>query len=220
MSFRPTRQPRTLILILFLLSGSAGLVYEIVWMKMLTLIIGNTIFATTTVLTSFMGGLALGSFLAGRFVDRRTDHLKVYGILEGAIGAYALVLPLLLGWTEPLFRFIYQDFHTSFYVFGLLRFLVCGFVLLIPTTMMGATLPVLSKYFVERQSQLGWTIGKLYGVNTFGAVAGALKRQIRLHAAPKETRIEKRERQPQCCSRALKTGLKSGSASCRLQYPR
>ncbi len=143
-------------------------------MKMLTLIIGNTVFSTTTVLTSFMGGLALGSFLAGKFVDRRTDHLKIYGILEGAIGAYALILPVLFGWTEPLFRFIYQNFHTSFYGFGLLRFLVCGMVLLIPTTMMGATLPVLSKYFVERQSQLGWTIGKLYGVNTFGAVAGSL----------------------------------------------
>ncbi|MCH8967337.1 MAG: fused MFS/spermidine synthase, partial [Planctomycetes bacterium] len=169
-----SRQTRTLILILFLLSGSAGLVYEIVWMKMLTLIIGSTTFATTTVLTSFMGGLALGSFVAGKFVDRRTDHLKIYGILEGAIGAYALALPMLLGWTEPLFRFIYQNFHTSFYTFGLLRFLVCGLVLLIPTTLMGATLPVLSKYFVERQSRLGWTIGKLYGVNTFGAVAGAL----------------------------------------------
>ena len=169
-----TRRTRALILTFFVLSGSTGLVYEIVWMKMLTLTIGNTVFSTTTVLTAFMGGLALGSFLAGRFADRLTEPLKVYAILEGAIGVYALVLPLLIGWTEPLFRLIYQDFHTSFYAFSLLRFLVCGAILLVPTTLMGATLPVLSKYFVDRPTQLGWTIGKLYGANMFGAVMGSM----------------------------------------------
>jgi spermidine synthase len=62
---------------LFLLvSGSCGLIYEIIWMKMLTLVIGNTVFSITTVLTAFMGGLALGSFPAGRFIDKIKDPLK------------------------------------------------------------------------------------------------------------------------------------------------
>jgi spermidine synthase len=161
-----------LILLFLLLSGSCGLVYEILWMKMLTLVIGNTVFAVTTVLTAFMGGLALGSFLAGRFSDRIKNPLKTYGILEGGIGLYALLLPLLITGTEPLFRSVYQGLDPSFYTFGLLRFLVCGILLLVPTTLMGATLPVLSQYFVAGQTHLGRSVGLLYGVNTFGAVLG------------------------------------------------
>jgi spermidine synthase len=156
-----------------LISGSCGLVYEILWMKMLTLVIGNTVFSTTTVLTAFMGGLALGSFLAGRFIDKIKDPLRTYGILEGGIGAYALLVPLFIAGTEPLFRIIYQGINPSFYAFSLLRFFVCGIILLVFTTLMGATLPVLSKYFVEKQTHVGWNVGMLYGVNTFGAVLGS-----------------------------------------------
>jgi spermidine synthase len=167
------RWTRPLILAFLLVSGSCGLIYEILWMKMLTLVIGNTVFSITTVLTAFMGGLALGSFLAGRFIDKIKDPLRTYGILEGGIGAYALLLPLFIAGTEPLFRIIYQSIDPSFYAFSLLRFFVCGIILLVPTTLMGATLPVLSKYFVERPTHLGWTVGMLYGVNTFGAVLGS-----------------------------------------------
>jgi spermidine synthase len=125
------------------------------------------------VLTAFMGGLALGSFLAGKFIDKIKDPLRTYGFLEGGIGLYALLLPLLIAGTEPLFRIIYQGLNPSFYTFSLLRFVVCGIILLVPATLMGATLPVLSKHFVERQSQVGWNVGLLYGVNTLGAVLGS-----------------------------------------------
>jgi spermidine synthase len=127
---------KPLILLFLLLSGSCGLVYEILWMKMLTLVIGNTVFSITTVLTAFMGGLALGSYLAGRFSDKIKNPLKTYGIMEGGIGLYALLLPLLIAGTEPLFRLVYQGLDPSFYTFGLLRFFVCGILLLVPTTLM------------------------------------------------------------------------------------
>jgi spermidine synthase len=169
----PFRRTRPLILAFLFVSGSCGLIYEILWMKMLTLVIGNTVFAITTVLTAFMGGLALGSFLAGRFIDKIKDPLRTYGIMEGGIGVYALLLPLFIAGTEPLFRIIYQGINPSFYTFSLLRFVVCGIILLIPTTLMGATLPVLSKYFVEKPLDLGLNVGMLYGVNTFGAVLGS-----------------------------------------------
>ena len=169
----PSDRARPLILAFLLVSGSCGLIYEIVWMKMLTLVIGNTVFSITTVLASFMGGLALGSFLAGRLIDKIKDPLKTYGLLEGAIGAYALLLPLLLAGTEPLFRFVYQNLDPSFYTLSLLRFLVSGVILLVPTTLMGATLPVLSQYFVDRQGRLGWNVGLVYGLNTCGAVMGS-----------------------------------------------
>jgi len=133
----PRQLANPLILLFLLLSGACGLIYEILWMKMLTLVIGNTVFSITTVLTAFMGGLALGSFLAGRFIDKIKDPLRTYAILEGGIGLYALLLPLLVSGTEPFFRFVYQDLHPSFYTFGLLRFLVCGLLLLVPTTLMG-----------------------------------------------------------------------------------
>ncbi len=169
----PSHRIRPVILAFLLVSGSCGLIYEILWMKMLTLVIGNTVFSITTVLASFMGGLALGSFLAGRLIDNIKNPLRAYGVLEGAIGAYALLLPVLLAGTEPLFRFVYQNLDPSFYTLSLLRFLVCGLILLVPTTLMGATLPVLSKYFVESRGHLGWNVGLLYGVNTLGAVLGS-----------------------------------------------
>jgi len=162
-----------LILVFLLLSGSCGLIYEIVWMKMLTLVIGNTVFAITTVLAAFMGGLALGSHLAGRLEDRIRQPLKTYGLLEGGIGVYALLLPVLIAGTEPFFRIVYQNIGTSFYIFILLRFVICGILLLVPTILMGATLPVLSKYFVANPSHIGGAVGLLYGVNTLGAVLGS-----------------------------------------------
>jgi len=161
-----------MILLCLLLSGACGLIYEILWMKMLTLTMGNTVFSITTVLTAFMGGLALGSFLAGRAIEKIKNPLNTYALLEGGIGLYALLLPWLIAGTEPLFRVVYQNFDPSWYAFGLLRFFVCGLLLLAPTILMGATLPVLSQYFAAGCARLGRTVGLLYGVNTLGAVLG------------------------------------------------
>lgn len=164
---------KPLILLLLFLSGTCGLIYEIVWIKMLTIVIGNTVFSITTVLTAFMGGLALGSFLAGMLSDKIKNPLRSYGLLEGGIGIYALLLPIFIGWTEPLFRFIYQNTDVSFYSFSILRFVICGILLLIPTALMGATLPILSKYLTKESSRIGETAALLYGVNTLGAVLGS-----------------------------------------------
>jgi len=162
-----------LVLFFFFLSGAVGLIYEIIWTRLLRLIMGNTVFSITTVLCAFMGGLALGSFLGGKIIDRRTDALRIYAFLEGAIGIYSLFLPVIIKATEMFYRPIYQNYHTSFYLFSLIRFLFCGVLLLLPTTLMGATLPVLTKFFVRASDRIGWTIGKLYAVNTFGAVLGS-----------------------------------------------
>ncbi len=169
-----SKDARRWILTLLLLSGSCGLIYEVLWMKLLTLVIGNTVFSITTVLSAFMGGLALGSFLGGRLLHRFREPLKIYAILEAGIGVCALLLPLAIASTAPLFRFVYQVLDPSFYTLGLLRFVVCGIILLIPATLMGATLPVLCRYFSARRNEPGWTVGLLYGVNTSGAVLGSL----------------------------------------------
>lgn len=167
------RYPRFPIYSLFFLSGTCGLIYEIVWTRLLTLVLGSTTHSISTVLTAFMGGLALGSFIAGRLITGRRDELKVYGLLEGFIGIYCLAIPLIMRLFTPFYTSVYQSLGDSPYLFSLVRFAVSFSVLLVPTTLMGATLPVLTKYFARRKETLGGTVGKVYAVNTFGAVLGS-----------------------------------------------
>ncbi len=91
-----------LILFCFLLSGLSSLIYEVLWVRMLTLIFGSTTFAVSTVLTAFMGGLALGSFLFGRWIDRSPNPVPIYGWLETGIGVYALLVPSIFAGLVPL----------------------------------------------------------------------------------------------------------------------
>jgi spermidine synthase len=168
-----TTFPGAPVLAAFFVSGACGLIHEVVWTRLLRHVMGNTTFAITTVLCAFMAGLALGSYLAGRIVDRRNDPLRVFAFLEGTIGVYCLLLPWLIDGMQPLYKVLYQHTHTTFYVFGLIRFLFSGLILLVPATFMGATLPVLTKFFTRSPERLGWSVGTLYAVNTFGAVLGA-----------------------------------------------
>ncbi|MBI1853065.1 MAG: fused MFS/spermidine synthase [Planctomycetes bacterium] len=169
-----TREPsRRLILLCFLLSGVAGLIYEIVWTKLLGLVLGNTVFSITTVLTAFMGGLALGSYVAGRLGDRIRNPLRAYGLLEIAIGAYCVAIPFLIAAAEPIFRAFYRNYEGSPTTLALARAAIAGVILLPPTTLMGATLPILARFFVSRLDGMAGSLGRLYGLNTLGAVIGA-----------------------------------------------
>ena len=140
-------------------------------------IIGNAPFAVSIILTIFMGGLGLGSYLAGRVVDRIKEPLalvKIYGLLELAIGAYAIVIPLLLTAFRPLQAILYNGLYGYFIIYNLLTFAVCSVILSIPVICMGATLPILCRFYVARLSHLGTHAGRLYGLNTIGAAFGAL----------------------------------------------
>lgn len=163
---------RSIVLILFFLSGCAGLVYEVVWSRMLALIFGSTVFAVTTVLTAFMAGMALGGFYFGRLIDRRGDPLKVYACLQAGIGIFALLLPFILKGVGLTYIAVHRSLQTSFYLLSIIKFILCFAVLITPATFMGGTLPVISKFFANRINRLGWSIGLLYAVNTFGAVLG------------------------------------------------
>ena len=160
------------VLVLFFLSGATGLVYEVVWHRMLVLVFGSTAFATATILASFMFGLALGSFCFGRLVDRYREPLKLYAYLEAGIGVFAILFPFILSGVTTVYVAVYQHFDTTFYLFSLLRFLLSFLILVIPSFLMGGTLPVLSKLFVRDFGRLGSGIGSLYGTNTLGAVVG------------------------------------------------
>lgn len=156
----------------FFLSGFSSLVFEVLWERLLMQVFGSTTFAISTLLTAFMSGLALGSIIGGRIARRLKRPLLVYGILEGCIGLYGLLVPLLLGALPGLYRLIFNEYLESFYIFSLLRFVAVFLVLLLPTTLMGATLPIVSQWIAQRAHAFEGKIGLLYGMNTFGACAG------------------------------------------------
>ena len=163
----------SIILILIFLSGASGLVYEVVWQRVLNLVFGNTTFATATIVASFMGGLALGSFVFGRLADRFKKPLRLYAYLEFGIGLFALAFPFILSGITALYVSIQQQIATTFYLSSLMKFGLCFLVLIVPSFLMGGTLPVMGKFFVRKLEKLGRGVGGLYGFNTLGGVLGA-----------------------------------------------
>ena len=134
-------------------------------------------FAVSIILTVFMGGLGLGSFLAGKTTDLIKHPLKLvrmYGILELAVGAYCLLLPMILTAVEPICAVMYNSLFNYFMLYSFLTFVVCSVLLILPVICMGATLPILCRFYVSRMSHLAGHIGRLYGLNTIGAAVGSL----------------------------------------------
>src|SRR5450432_215137 len=167
---------RPVILGCFFLSGASGLVLEMLWTRMLTLVFGSTTLAVSTVLTAFMGGLGLGSYLAGKYADRLKNPVRAYALAEAGIGVYALLVPLVIMAYPGLNRGLWSAFGDRYALLSVLRFLASAALLIVPTTLMGATLPILARHFVAHPFELrrvGLRIGTLYSVNLFGAVAGA-----------------------------------------------
>ena len=164
----------TLIGVCFVLSGATGLIYEILWARMLGLVFGATTLAVSTVLAAFMGGLALGSALAGRLAARITKPVAAYGWMEIGIAVYALVVPLLFHAVDSLYASFWQQLQPGFFMFTLLRFTLSCLLLLVPTTLMGATLPVLAAALLRAEGHDSGSVTRLYACNLVGAIFGAL----------------------------------------------
>jgi spermidine synthase len=160
------------ILILFFFSGASALVYEVVWMKMLTLVFGATAFAISTTLASFMAGLALGNYWFGRLVDRSHRPLLIYSLLEFGIGIFAFIMPVVFSLLDNIYIYIYQDITQNYIGLNLIRFVLSFIILIIPTTLMGGTLPVITRFLFRQSGHLGERVSQLYSVNTLGAVVG------------------------------------------------
>ena len=162
------------IAVCFVLSGMTGLIYEVLWARMLGLVFGATTLAVSTVLASFMGGLALGSALAGRMATRLRRPLRTYGLIEIAIAVYALLVPWLFRLVDHVYALVWQQVHPNFYVFSLWRFVLSGVTLLLPTTLMGATLPVLAAVLVRTRTYKSNSVTRLYTYNLSGAILGTI----------------------------------------------
>ena len=171
---REARQVARAVIGCFLASGAIGLIYEVLWIRMLGLVFGHTVFAVTTVLASFMGGLGLGGLVFGRIADRARSPVRLYGLLEIGIGLYCLALPVLLSGAAGIYLWVSRTLDPPFLVFSLVQFALVALLLIPPTFLMGATLPVLVRFFAREERTLGRQVGLLYSVNTWGAVAGVL----------------------------------------------
>lgn len=159
-----------LILLLFTLSGVSGLVYELVWIRLFSHLLGGTSYAISTVLAAFMGGLALGSRHYGRRADHCERPLLLYAKLEVGIALLSGLVTLILFGAPDIYAAVGGRLPGP--LLALLRVLITGALLLPPTFLMGGTLPVLSRVIVTRRDALGRGMGLLYAVNTFGAVLG------------------------------------------------
>jgi spermidine synthase len=162
------------ICLIFFCSGLTALVYQVVWVRLLTLSFGASTFAVTAVLMAFMGGMSAGALFFGRRADRSRNPLKLYAILELVIGLYALALPFLLEATTNLYIMVYRTFEPDFYTMSLVRLLASIIILLVPTAAMGGTLPILCSLLGRRQETAARNTARLYAVNTFGGVAGCV----------------------------------------------
>ena len=163
-----------LIAACFVLSGATALIYEVLWARMLGLVFGATTVAISAVLTAFMGGLAIGSAVAARFVRRLQKPLRTYALIEMAVGLYALTVPALFRGMDQLYVLLWQAIHPGFYAFVLLRFVLAAIVLLAPTALMGATLPVLVMALRQFGDLRANSVARLYSLNLLGAIGGAL----------------------------------------------
>ena len=162
---------RFLILGIFVLSGAAALIDEIVWSRQLVLVFGNTTQAVSAILTGFFGGMAVGSIVGGRIADRVAVPLRMYGILELALVVVVLVTPVSFRLIGDLYRGIYPSLEGAPQLLALVRVALAVLALAPATVMMGATLPTLTRY-LSRSAELSSAFSRLYAANTIGAIVG------------------------------------------------
>ncbi len=162
------------LMVMFFVSGALALVYETVFGKLLSYVFGVTAFATSTVLASFMAGLALGGFALGRLADRVRRPLVGYAVLELLVGLYCLSVPTLFGWIDAAYAAAYHRFGMSLTALTGLRFTLSFLMILLPTFLMGGTLPMMARFAVRTESEIGRRVTWLYAMNTLGAAVGTL----------------------------------------------
>lgn len=162
------------ISLIFFFSGLSALVYQLLWMRQLGFVFGNTVYASATVLTAFMGGLAIGSHLFGRWAEKMKNPVRGFAVLEFVVAGYALILPWLFDLIRVIYSLAYRHVSEDIIFLTVLRFVLALVILLIPCICMGGTLPVLIRGLAREDEHFGIRMGWLYGVNTLGAVLGVV----------------------------------------------
>ncbi|MFA6555860.1 MAG: fused MFS/spermidine synthase, partial [Candidatus Obscuribacterales bacterium] len=163
------------ICVLLFLSGFSALIYEVVWVRSLGLVVGNSTQATSCVLAVFLGGLSLGALIGGKLADRKGfPHLLAYGLLEISIGLAAILVSAGLTAASSWFLNTVDMFPSGSAYLVVARLTIATVLILVPTLFMGATLPILTRYFAGIHERAAHFLTLLYGLNTLGAVVGSL----------------------------------------------
>lgn len=178
-----TRAMHLIIAVVFFVSGAAALLFETVWFRLAGLSFGNSVWASSLVLASFMGGIALGNVLVARYGRSLRRPLLTYAVLECTIAVFGFGLVLALPPLTPLLAALFRPFLDTPWILNGLRLFGAFGLLLVPTTAMGATLPLLVRTLVTQIPDFGRVLGLLYGFNTLGAVVGALGGELVLLGA-------------------------------------
>jgi len=165
---------RRVILGIFILSGAAGLIYEVVWARQLVLVFGNTTQAVSAILTGFFGGMAIGSAVGGRYADRVRRPVRMYGILELVLVVVVILTPITFRLLHEVYRGAFNSLEASPGALALVRFALALLALGPATVLMGATLPTLTRYLSTNAAHLSESFGRLYAANTIGAIAGTI----------------------------------------------
>ena len=173
-------QPSRLVYLYFFISGITALVYEIIWTRQLTLVFGHTVYSVSIVLSAFMAGLGAGSYIWGHWIDRavvekeKTPPLLMYGRIEILIFAASAVLSLIFSEFDGVYAWMHRWLPDSPMLSNLFKAVLAFLLMFVPATFMGATLPIISKYYVTDNARLGTQIGYLYAINTLGAAMGCV----------------------------------------------
>ena len=165
---------KNLLILIFALSGMAALIYEIIWIRPLSLVFGSTVYAVSTIISSFILGLAIGSWLAGKYSDRMKNPLKYFAIFQIGIGTYGILLLPIFGLLPGAYIEVYNLTFPNLYLFQFTQILMAMAIITIPATLMGTTLPLIFKTYSQNFSTIGYDVGKLDASNSIGAVFGTL----------------------------------------------
>ncbi len=148
----------------------AALIYEVVWVRPIQFVFGSTIYTVSIIFAVFMAGLSLGSFLVSKYVDKLSNLPKTYALIELGIGLYGVLLLTIFSLIPDIYRVIYP-LYRNFYLFEFTQFLSIFIILIIPTALMGATFPVVAKFYTKEK--IGKGIGEVYSANNLGAILGS-----------------------------------------------
>ena len=162
------------IFALLFVSGACALVYQVVWARLFGEIFGSTLFAVSAVLAAFMSGLAIGSYALGKIADRSNNPLRLYGLYEIGIGVSALAVLIVFNGLTPVYLWLHDIAGHSVTLLSTGRFVLAFCLIIVPTTLMGATLPILTRFATDRIERLGMNVAGLYSINTAGAILGSL----------------------------------------------
>lgn len=168
----PLNKTRSLLLLASFLSGVAALVYQLLWIRELSLIAGSTQAAISIVLSVFFLGLAIGSFLASRIAGRWRRPLVIYMVAELVIAIWALLFYPLLGAMDGVYESMYQSLPPGSALIHIIRLCCSAALLLVPSTCMGITIPILAQIGACEVGQASRWSAKIYGINTLGAMVG------------------------------------------------